>query len=225
MSKVKSHSSVMRYFHEPVKDFNSIRFYLNVELDDLQFYLEEINKIIESRVEIAEAFTEQELEEKGNLTFAYNYQNQPHNILRESILISLVTILERYIDVYCESFMIHYNLEISYKNLKGSTLDQFKTFTKKVLMLKLDFDHESWKKILGLYEVRNILVHRGGQIPNEKLGRIENFVSQYNIFSIGEEKDIQLTHSSCLEAISSIKKYFHRIIEKAIVQFEVNKSN
>ena len=215
MAKIKSKSSVLKFFHKSARDFNQIQFFLEIELDELMFYLGEINRHVELKISDASSLKNDELDNEEKLQLAYHYQGQPHIILCESIIISLATILERFIDVFCEACMVHRNIELSYKNLKGSMLSQFKTYMKKVINLNIPFEKSIWADINSVYEIRNNLVHRGGNLPEEKRKTIEAFVRRKSSFAISEGNYIEVTANSCKEAASIIKEFFQVIIQVA----------
>jgi hypothetical protein len=201
----------MHHLYKSEEDFNHIQFYLEIELDELMFYLAEINKFIEARVRQANSKDYDDLNCEEKLNFAYHYQNQPRIILCESIIISLATILERFIDVFCEACMVNRSLDLGYNSLKGDMLSRFNIYMKKVVNLDIPFCSDKWADVKAVYEIRNALVHRAGHITEEKKRKIEGFVKQNNGFTINEGNSIEVNEEACKTAASVIKDFFSLI--------------
>jgi hypothetical protein len=84
--------------------------------------------------------------------------------LRASVLVSIMTFFERYLDGVCTETQILLRTPVSHKQLKGNSIDRARTFLMDICSLSLPTNH-SWETMKQLQRVRNILVHNGG-IPD-----------------------------------------------------------
>ena len=65
---------------------------------------------------------------------------------------------------YCKALQFELELSLSYSDLKGNVLEQFKDYTQKVINLELPFDKENWKSIKEIFELRHLIVHHDGYL-------------------------------------------------------------
>jgi hypothetical protein len=84
--------------------------------------------------------------------------------LRASVLVSIMSFFERYLDGVCTETQILLRTPVSHKQLKGNSIDRARTFLMDICSLSLPTNH-SWETMKQLQRVRNILVHNGG-IPD-----------------------------------------------------------
>lgn len=65
-------------------------------------------------------------------------------------------------------------------DLAGSILERFRSATSKVANLSFDPQKSSWEEVIGLFEVRNCLVHAGGNLAEfSKASVIRAFASRH----------------------------------------------
>jgi len=193
---------------------NSLVFYAQVE--ELKSYLTEIHEYIEVtsfhlQNESIKGYSKTTLE---NLKYHYKYTHG--DILRKSIIISTIILLESGIDIYCREFKKNKKIKIGYKDLKGDLLDRFKFFSQKILNSTFSFNSHLWSNIVGLYEVRNCLIHNNGSINYfGKRKSIEEFVKRNNVFEIDEDGFIEITHQACSFGLKTIEEFYSGITEFA----------
>ncbi len=85
-------------------------------------------------------------------------------ILHSSIIISVAILLEQEMRGFCGALIDALGLKLKFNDLSGSVLERLRTLTTKVALLELDPLEVRWDDVVGLFEIRNCLVHAGGQL-------------------------------------------------------------
>jgi hypothetical protein len=185
---------------------------VTMQIEELESYLNEVHKFIE-----VTNYHLQTDKIKGYDTdtldnLKYHYEHTHGNILRKSIIISTVILLESEIDSYCQDFQKHYKLKVSYKDFKGDLLDKFKSFSGKLVDSTFDFNSTLWQDIVGLYEVRNCFIHNCGSLDNfGKRKTIESFVQRHQSFAITDNEFVEVSHKGCLDSTKIIHDFLKEI--------------
>jgi len=123
-------------------------------------------------------------------------------ILRNSFLVTAISLLEFELAIICKKLKEQQQIPISWRELKGDTLEQAKRFCN-VAGLNIASDNENWQNIQNVYLVRNCIVHNNGSIKGSKDERkLIKFAQQERIISQGEDKEIDLTKQFCKEVIA-----------------------
>jgi hypothetical protein len=189
------------------------------QVDELRSYLNEVHKFIEVTNHHLQNDKIKGYDTNTLETLKYHYEYTHGDILRKSILISTIILLESGIDMYCKDFQKQQKLKVGYKDFKGDLLDRFKIYSVKILNSTFDFNCRLWQDICGLYEIRNCLVHNNGSIENfAKRKVIEEFIKRNNSFEITENDYIEITHNACLFGLDTVDNFYVAITKFA---FEV----
>jgi len=85
-------------------------------------------------------------------------------ILHSSIIISIAILLEQEMRGFCGALIDALGLNLKFNDLSGTVLERLRTLTTKVAQLELDPVDVRWEDTVGLFEIRNCLVHAGGQL-------------------------------------------------------------
>jgi len=197
-------------------------FYINISLDEFTFLLNDLQELINNKREsleneLLDKITDARREQIEKIL--YYYQNQPTIFLAEATFLSLIILLENEIDTYCKNFRIHKKLTIDYNDFRGNLFDKFKIFSSKILQSDFNFKGSLWQDILGLYEIRNSLVHNGGLISDfAKRKTIESFIGRNKLFRIDDER-VCISHQSCLDSIKIVEVFFKKLTDFALKVF------
>jgi hypothetical protein len=189
---------------------NSVEF--SGQVEELKSYLNEVHKFIEVthlhlQNDKIKGYDSNTLE-----TLKYHYEYTHGDILRKSILISTIILLESGIDIYCKDFQERQKLKVGYKDLKGDLLDRFKFYSLKVLNSNFDFKSRLWQDIGALYEIRNCLIHNNGSLENfGKRKVIEEFTKRNQSFEITDNDFIEITHQACIFSLDTVDKFHDAI--------------
>jgi hypothetical protein len=197
----------------------NINFYGNycnfsMQLDELKIFLNEVCKFIDITNLNLQNNEIKGHDEETLENLKYHFQYTQGDILRKSIIISLIILLETTADTYCTTFKRFNELKIGYKDLKGDLLDRFKSFSVKVLGSSFDFQSSLWQDIVGLYEIRNSLVHNSGSLENfGKRKSIEDFVKRHKTFSIDDNDWIHISNKGCSEGLAMIDNFVRQVTQ------------
>jgi hypothetical protein len=193
---------------------------IDMQLEELKVYLNEVHNFIKITNVHLNSDRESELDYHTLENLKYHFKYTQGEILRKSIIISTVILLEAEIDTYCEDFKTHKNISVSYREFRGDLLDKFKLFSVKLLNSDFNFQGSLWNDVIGLYEVRNSLVHNNGLTSNfGKRKTIENFIKRNQSYAINENEKIIISHQACLDSITIVEKFFEEITLFALRTF------
>lgn len=193
---------------------------IDMQLEELKVYLTEVHKFINGTHVNLQSNRIKGLDSVALENLQYHFEYTQGEILRKSIIISTIILLESEIDIYCKDFRKHKRLLIGYNEFKGDLLDKFKVYSSKLLQSDFNFQGILWQDIIGLYEVRNSLVHNRGLVSD--FGRrktIESFVSRNKSFEIDENERICISHQACLDCIKIVDAFFNELTDFALRTF------
>jgi hypothetical protein len=192
---------------------------ISMQIEELESFLNEMNLHISRMNEDLSLInsSDDNSDELENLKYHYKYTHG--DITHKTIIISLIILLESEIEIYCEEFKIHKNLSINFSDFRGSFLEKFKLYAQKLINLAFDFNSSQWQDIIGIYEIRNSIIHNRSSLEDfGKRKAVENFVKRHATFSI-ENDWIKLTHQSCYDSIQIIKLFFEALTSYALEIF------
>lgn len=193
---------------------------INMQLEELKIYLNEVNSFIGITHIKLHSNKIKNLDSDTLDNLKYHFEHTQGEILRKSIIIAVVILLESEIDVYCQTFKESKKIAISYYDFKGDLLDKFKFFLTKILFSDFDFQGTLWQDIVGLYEIRNSLVHKCGSVSNfGKRKTVENFIQRNKSFEIDGNEKIYISHEACIDSIKIIEIFFNEITNLALKEF------
>lgn len=140
-------------------------------------------------------------------------------ILHSSLIISTATLLELEMRGYCEALRGALGLDLKVSEIAGSMLDRFRTYTTKVARLPFDLVRVRWEDAVGLFEIRNCLVHAGGNLRLfQRASVIRAFSSRHGTPVCNEDQ--MLVDSETSTAVLAIASDFlEEIYDVAIVRF------
>lgn len=124
------------------------------------------------------------------------------HLIKPDMIIGIYSCFEFWIQKICDFHRLKNNLALSYKDIRGKhDLHTYHKYLTQVAGLNLDAVDTSYHRLNDLRKVRNVLVHNGGHVSEEK----ENECSQIagisvagSLVVISDEfvRDL-LTHAKC----------------------------
>jgi len=147
----------------PVVDANDLLFGNLADslskLDEIEKFREQVDRFLEQEREYYEG-------EHTDLQIEYLplFADTFPPILHSSIVMSVVVLIELEMRGYCAALCEALDLDLRFGDLAGSVLDRFKAYTTRVAKLDIDFSKARWEDTVGLFEIRNCLVHSGGNL-------------------------------------------------------------
>jgi hypothetical protein len=202
---------------------NEITLYETIkhELTFLGIYLERVNRFLEEEIK-KELKGESVTDEDGYpsskwITWEVNIV-QP---IRISFIMLLFSFIESNLDQICDLISERKHLPISRQDLSGGVLASAKKYFK----VFGNFNHDNitmWPTIEGLYDVRNIFSHAGGNVLKSKLGsrsRLNNLLKMD--IGLSERNDcISITNNRfCDFALDSTLHFFDQMAIEHVENF------
>ena len=131
------------------------------------------------------------------LDLSYAFAEPLPEILYASFITSVVSFLEREAQGFAHVLRRATDAPLGMAELSGAWYDRFRKFCEKLAGLDLGLTEIDWANLRGIVEVRNCLVHSGGQLSNFR-GRanVEQFLARQGLPSPEEEllrADLQLS--------------------------------
>ena len=161
-----------------LEHFNFLYLKFVDETEGARFYFDTLVKFIESQEQKAVQYLEGVAEtipdkHKGNFwedNYPYCWKDIFEEILKESFIISLLSVLEVYLDRTCN--ILHHHKSIKWEEFKGDS--QFHKYRKWLTQNVLTVSSLDWDTIYKLWRTRNVIAHNQGQCKKEKDKRLLN---------------------------------------------------
>jgi len=140
-------------------------------------------------------------------------------ILHSSLIISTAILLEQEMRGYSAAMLDTIASDLKYNDLSGSVLDRFRTVITKIAKLPLDPNKLMWDDIVGIFEIRNCLVHAGGSLIGfQKDSTIRAFSSRHGISDCtGDMLEIDTSTSGLVLKLAS--SFLEEVYKLALQRF------
>jgi len=148
----------------------------------------------------------------------WRYSERFPRILRNSFLVSAISLLEYEMNVVCERLKKNQDLRISLSDLKGDVLERTRKYCQNA-GLELPDNNTTWQDIKHYYKVRNCIVHTNGlvmELQHKDRKELIPYLNSRRIISQDTIKqEIALTKQFCEEVIETIQTFLVEL-EKSI---------
>lgn len=132
----------------------------------------------------------------------YHYNITFPNIFRYSMLTYIYSMFEKYLNDLCIILKRQLNIKIDLKDINGNGIKRAELFLSKVIEIPFPHQNSEWQSIINIFsEIRNIVVHRNGELKSNH----ENSI--INSFIINNSDKI------------SINNYFVEFNDKFLIYF------
>ena len=150
-----------------------------------------------------------------DLAGEYNYDREEFpRILRNSFLVSAISLLEYEMDMICRRLKEEQQIPITLSDLHGNLLKRVKLYLK-LAGLDLLYEDKIWKEITNYLKVRNCIVHNRGLLQgDEEEKALIPYIKRKKILSENDEREIALTAHFCKEVIQTIRKFTDKVWTK-----------
>jgi hypothetical protein len=216
-----------------MQDLDGVKAYLR--LDELKRYLDITEQYLQKAKEDFKAWADEEvkklpLQQREEFYDFYSDDYWRHEerfprILRNSFLVSALSLLEYEIHVICTRLKKERPITISLSDLKGDTLEKTKLFFQ-TAGLNLKYDGQIWQEINKYYLVRNCIVHNSGLIKGFKDERkLRAYITQKGTISHDTiEEEIALTGQFCEEVIDTMQGFTEELYKTLTEKKPSNKA-
>jgi hypothetical protein len=127
-------------------------------LHDLERYLEHTQCYLHRE----QTYFRDEAHPDLEIEFLPLYRDTFPSILHASVIVSVVMLLEQEVRELAGALIAAVDLRVKFNDLAGSVLDRFRTLATKVVGLTIEDNRFQWADLVGLFELRNRIVHSTG---------------------------------------------------------------
>mgnify|MGYP001586639464 CR=1 FL=1 len=162
----------------------------------------------------------------------WDYAETFPRILRSSFFVSAYSLLEHKMALICRWLKKDKQLPVSWSDLKGDTLDQFKLYCK-LASLDLSYNSQTWQEIQNYLRLRNCIVHNRGLIDEARQEKeLHAYVTRKKIMqdsllglSIRPRNQVSLTEDFCKEVIKTMWECLSNVLKAYEVQRQEQKTD
>lgn len=215
---------------------------LHIGFDELERYLEITEEYLQKAKAEFETWLDEESktlspEERDEFNESYeqeywDYAETFPRILRSSFFVSAYSLLESKMAIICRQLKKDKQMPISWSDLKGDTLDQFKLYCK-LAGLELSYNSKTWQEIQHYCMLRNCIVHNRGLIQGARQEReLQAYANRKNIIedllvglSIRSQLQIVLTKEFCKDVTKTIWAFLNNVLKAYELQRQEQKAD
>jgi len=162
----------------------------------------------------------------------WDYAETFPRILRSSFFVSAYSLFEHKMALICKWLKRDKQIPISWSDLKGDSLDQFKLYCK-LAGLELSYNSKTWQEIQHYCMLRNCIVHNRGLIHGARQEReLQAYANRKNIIedlfvglSIRSQPQIALTAEFCKEVTKTMWAFLNNVLRAYELQRQETKAD
>jgi len=140
-------------------------------------------------------------------------------ILHSSLVVSSVMLIELELRAFAEALRQHLGLPLSMSELQGSLLERFREYAGALAGLDLQFGGDQWADVVGIFEIRNCLVHNYGSFDRfSRRSVIEDFIRRHSVPTV-QDDIIKVDDSTSAKVLQVASGFFDTIYEAALCRF------
>jgi hypothetical protein len=146
-------------------------------LHDLERYLEHTQSYLHRE----QTYFRDEAHPDLEIEFLPLYRDTFPPILHASVIVSVAMLLEQEVRELAGALIAAVDLKVKFNDLAGSVLDRFRTLATKVVGLTIEDDRLQWADLVGLFELRNCIVHSQGVLSDfQRSAVVSIFASKHD---------------------------------------------
>lgn len=108
------------------------------------------------------------------------YRDTFPSILHASVIVAVAMLLEQEVRELAGALIAAVDLKVKFNDLAGSVLDRFRTLATKVVGLTIEDNCFQWADLVGLFELRNCIVHSQGVLSDfQRSAVVSTFASKH----------------------------------------------
>lgn len=186
-----------------------------------------------SRIEDIEKFLEQTasayqreltwLEEEGHvdldIEFVPLFAETLPPILYTSVVIASVSVLEQELRGICHALRDALKLQLSLNDIAGSVVERFRKYAIGVAGLPVTLPDSDWQDILAVYEIRNCLVHAGGDLRAFPKAEAIRTFAQRRQLTLCREQHLALEGTTAKTIARVIYEFLEAVYDAALEKF------
>ncbi len=144
-------------------------------------------------------------------------------IHRQSLVITIYNVLEFELSRLCGLFSEHLQSKLKLKDIHGNGTERAFTYLRKVVGIDFDDMQKEICFIKGANKVRNLIVHNGCMLPEQKSKELDNFVVRNENLEIKDGICLVVHDAFISQLVTMLIKFFEKLGEKIkVIPCQVN---
>lgn len=190
---------------------------IRANLDEMEEFANFLERSLENAVtEIEESIDKHVTQSSADEELWNVTENFPY-LFRASALISILGFFEHNLNVVCDALRKEFSKEVKITDLPGKGLKRSKQYISKIIGVNFPANSESWKILLKLSEIRNLIAHRDSHIKNDDPDLLR-FINDNQYLSIDFTNRVRL-HKGALNYLIDYMHSFFNELSEAIFEF------
>jgi hypothetical protein len=187
-------------------------------LDDLRAYLNETSIFLDEKHDQMKVSEPNFEEEQSEFEYAFEMQRFEHAFpvfLSNSFIIVLVSILEEQLKAFCHAAKLVMDSDQTFGDRRESLLEQFKRYVRQETKLPIQFGDSAWRDLIGLFEVRHVIVHNSGLLNDPKrLAIVKQLSQRYPTLNITSNR-VRPTIPFCNQMVQLVYEFLDQLKKTA----------
>ena len=163
-------------------------------------------------------YSREELEEILDEEYFVISESMPI-IVRQSLFISIYSLLETYMNDVCDMLKENQKIAISVGDLSGNGIFRAQCYLQKVLNVDFPASHKTWQKISNYNRIRNCLVHSSGQVTDDTNKQLLRFIKNNPLIDLNPIHRIHLQEGFVDEVCDSIESFVNDLTDRMLRRF------
>lgn len=191
------------------------------------------NSIEEQLAQEAREFRDYLEEQAGNLTSdqkeeLFEWHGESLSIVaselpgihRNAMLVSSYSIFEHYLNEYCRLFEGVGGIKLHLREVAGQGVERARLYLSKVIGVQFPPDEEQWNTIKMFSLIRNILVHRNGELDEKGDKRIIEYAKASEYLAVGREDSIRIGRGTIEYLAELFESFFLQLDQSLRAKFK-----
>lgn len=133
------------------------------------------------------------------------------SIHRSAMFLSAYALLEHHLNEYCKLFHDVGNITLKLNEVAGQGIERAKIYLSKVVGISFPINEQRWIEIRRLNQIRNILVHRNGELDENSDKSVIEYVRASPLMQMTRSQEIILKKDSMIDVISIFEAFFKEL--------------
>jgi hypothetical protein len=184
-------------------------------IEDIEKFLEHADSAYQRELKL--------LDEEGHvdldIEFVPLFAETLPPILYTSVVIAAASVLEQELRGISHALREALKLPLSFNDLSGSLIERFRKYTIGLAGLPVTLQEGEWQDILAVYEVRNCLIHAGGDLRSFPKADAIRLFSQRHQLTMCQDDRLELEKQTAKTIARIIYAFLENVYEAALVKF------
>lgn len=184
-------------------------------IEDIEKFLEHTDSAFQRELK----WVDEEGHVDLNLEFVPLFAETLPPILYMSVVIAAASVLEQELRGISHALRETLKLPLSFNDISGSVIERFRKYAIGLAGLPVNLQEPEWQDILAVYEIRNCLVHTGGELHAfAKADAIRSFAKRRQL-TMCQDHRLTLEEKSAKTIARVIYSFLEEVYEAALVKF------